>query len=129
MKAEVGGEDYNHAHFILGKKDRALIVRDALRAGDCETVGKKMHETHGGLSRDYEISYEEFDFLSDIAKESGATGSHITGDDFGGYTINSVRDEIHDRLVADITEKYPAKFGEKPEVYDVVINQGSHGVY
>ena len=128
VKAEVGEEDYNRARFVLGEKDRVLAVCDALEAGDYETVGKKMYETHEGLSKDYEVSCEELDFLNDVAKENGVTGSRIMGGGFGGCTINLVKDEIHDKFVADVTEKYLAKFGKKPEIYDVVISQGSHKV-
>lgn len=128
VKAEVGEEDYNRARFVLGEKDRVLAVCDALEAGDYETVGKKMYETHEGLSKDYEVSCEELDFLNDVAKENGVTGSRIMGGGFGGCTINLVKDDIHDKFAADVTEKYLAKFGKKPEIYDVVISQGSHKV-
>ena len=128
VKAEVGEEDYSRARFVLGEKDRVLAVCDALEAGDYETVGKKMYETHEGLSKDYEVSCEELDFLNDVAKENGVTGSRIMGGGFGGCTINLVKDDIHDKFAADVTEKYLAKFGKKPEIYDVVISQGSHKV-
>lgn len=128
VKAEVGEEDYNRARFVLGEKDRVLAVCDALEAGDYETVGKKMYETHEGLSKDYEVSCEELDFLNDVAKENGVTGSRIMGGGFGGCTINLVKDDIHDKFAADVMEKYLAKFGKKPEIYDVVISQGSHKV-
>lgn len=128
VKDEVGAEDYSRARFVLGEKDRVLAVCDALQAGDYETVGKKMYETHEGLSKDYEVSCEELDFLNEVAKENKVTGSRIMGGGFGGCTINLVKDEIHDKFVADVTEKYAAKFGKKPEIYDVVISQGSHKV-
>lgn len=128
VKAEVGAEDYSRARFVLGEKDRVLAVCDALEVGDYETVGQKMYETHEGLSKDYEVSCEELDFLNQVAKDNGVTGSRIMGGGFGGCTINLVKDEIHDKFVADVTEKYQAKYGKKPEIYDVVISQGSHKV-
>lgn len=51
VKNEVSEEDYTRAHFVLGEKDRVLAVSDALQKGDYETVGKKMYETHYGLSK------------------------------------------------------------------------------
>jgi galactokinase len=56
VKAEVSAEDYKRAHFVLGEVDRVLAVSDALNKGDYETVGKKMYETHEGLSKEYEVS-------------------------------------------------------------------------
>lgn len=128
VKEEVGQEDYNRAHFVLGEKDRVLTVCDALQVGDYETVGKMMYETHEGLSKDYEVSCEELDFLNEVAKENGVTGSRIMGGGFGGCTINLVKDDVYDKFVTDVTEKYLAKFGKQPEIYDVVISQGAHKV-
>ncbi len=79
VRAEVGETDYMRAHFVLGEKDRVLAVCDALTAGDYETVGAKMYETHEGLSKEYEVSCEELDFLNEVAKEDGVTGSRIMG--------------------------------------------------
>lgn len=128
VKAEVNAEDYKRAHFVLGEKDRVLAVCDALVAGDYETVGKKMYETHEGLSKEYEVSCEELDYLNDIAKENGVTGSRIMGGGFGGCTINLVKDEIYDKFIADVKAKYTAKYNKEPKIIDVVIGQGSHRV-
>ena len=128
VKAEVSAEDYKRAHFVLGEKDRVLAVCDALVAGDYETVGKKMYETHEGLSKEYEVSCEELDYLNDIAKENGVTGSRIMGGGFGGCTINLVKDEIYDKFIADVKDKYTAKYNKAPKIIDVVIGQGSHKV-
>ena len=128
VKDKVSAEDYKRAHFVLGEKERVLAVCDALNAGDYETVGKMMYETHHGLSKEYEVSCEELDFLNDIAKENGVTGSRIMGGGFGGCTINLVKDELYDKFIADVTEKFTAKYGHAPEVYPVVISEGSHKV-
>ena len=125
VRAEVGEEDYTRAHFVLGEKDRVLAVCDALVAGDYETVGKKMYETHEGLSKEYEVSCEELDFLNDVAKECGVTGSRIMGGGFGGCTINLVKDELYEPFVKTACQKYYEKFNRAPKVYDVVISDGS----
>ena len=128
VKAEVGDEDYRRAKFVLGEKGRVLAVCDALNAGDYETVGKKMYETHYGLSKEYEVSCEELDYLNDIAKENGVTGSRIMGGGFGGCTINLVKEDLYDKFIADAKAKYTAKFGHAPKVYDVVISDGARKI-
>jgi galactokinase len=102
-----------------------LAVCDALERGDYETVGQKMYETHYGLSQEYEVSCEELDFLNEIAKEEGVTGSRIMGGGFGGCTINLVADELYDNFVKVVKEKFAAKYGKAPIVIDVVIGDGS----
>lgn len=128
VKDEVSEEDFKRAHFVLGEKDRVLAVCDALNAGDYETVGQKMYETHHGLSKEYEVSCEELDYLNDLAKENGVTGSRIMGGGFGGCTINLVKDELYDKFIADAKQKYAAKYNHEPAVYDVVIGNGSRKV-
>ena len=125
IKDQISAEDYNRAKFVIGEKQRVLDVCDALVAGDYETVGKRMYETHRGLSEDYEVSCEELDFLNDIARECGVTGSRIMGGGFGGCTINLVKDDLHDKFIATAREKFNAKYGHEPRVYDVVISDGA----
>ena len=128
VKDEVSEEDYLRATFVLGEKDRVLAVCDALEKGDYETVGKKMYETHHGLSKEYEVSCEELDYLNELAKENNVTGSRIMGGGFGGCTINLVKEELYDAFVANASEKYEAKYGRKPGVYNVVIGDGSRKI-
>lgn len=128
IKGNVSAEDYQRAHFVLGEKDRVLAVCDALIAGDYETVGKKMYETHQGLSKEYEVSCEELDFLNEVAKDNGVTGSRIMGGGFGGCTINLIKDEIYDKFITDAMQRFEAKYGHAPEVYPVIISDGSHKV-
>ena len=128
VKDKVSKEDYTRAHYVLGEKDRVLAVCDALVKGDYETVGKKMYETHQGLSKEYEVSCEELDYLNSLAKENGVTGSRIMGGGFGGCTINLVKDAIYDKFIADAKQKFCAKYGHEPEVIDVVIGDGSRKI-
>ena len=107
VRAEVGEEDYTR---------------------DYETVGKKMYETHEGLSKEYEVSCEELDFLNDVAKECGVTGSRIMGGGFGGCTINLVKDELYDSFIETAKKKYFEKYNKVPKVYDVVISDGSRKI-
>ena len=125
VKDEVSEEDMKRATFVLGEKDRVLAVCDALNAGDYETVGKKMYETHHGLSKEYEVSCEELDYLNDIARKDGVTGSRIMGGGFGGCTINLVADELADNFKKVVVEKFQTKYGKKPIVIDVVIGDGA----
>ncbi len=128
VKADVSAEDVKRATFVLGEKDRVLAVCDALERGDYDTVGQKMYETHHGLSHDYEVSCEELDFLNDIAKANGVTGSRIMGGGFGGCTINLVKNDLYDQFVADAKAQYRAKYGKEPKIYDVIIGDGSRKI-
>lgn len=123
---KVTDEDYMRAHYVIGEKQRVLDVCDALQRNDFETVGRCMYETHDGLSKDYEVSCEELDFLNDIARECGVTGSRIMGGGFGGCTINLVKDELYDDFIATAKVRFNEKYGHEPVVYPVIISDGAH---
>ena len=125
VKDKISEEDYMRARFVIGEERRVLDVCDALKAGDYETVGKKMYETHWGLSRDYEVSCEELDFLAELAEECGVTGSRIMGGGFGGCTINLVRNEICDSFIEKAKSSFAARYGHEPMIYPVVISDGA----
>ena len=125
IDVEIPAEDYMRAEYVIGEKQRVLDVCDALEKGDYETVGDRMYGTHYGMSKLYEVSCEELDFLNDIAKECGVTGSRVMGGGFGGCTINLVKEDLYDRFIATAKEKFAAKFGHEPKVYDVVISDGA----
>ena len=128
VKSDISAEDYMRAKFVIGEKDRVLGVCDALNRGDIETVGRLMYETHEGLSKDYEVSCEELDFLNDVAKECGVTGSRIMGGGFGGCTINLVPDSLHDSFIKTVTEKFNERYGHEPKIYDVIISDGARKI-
>lgn len=125
VKAEITTDEYKRARYVIGEVERVLAVCDALEAGDYETVGQKMYETHYGLSQEYEVSCEELDFLNDVAKEVGVTGSRIMGGGFGGCTINLVADELVPHFKEVVKAKFAEKYGKEPIVIDVVIGDGS----
>ena len=128
VKEAVSAEDIQRATFVLGEKDRVLGVCEALNKGDYEEVGKLMYATHTGLSKDYEVSCEELDFLNDVAKECGVTGSRIMGGGFGGCTINLVKDSLIDSFVATVKKKYFEKFNIMPKIHNVNIGNGARRI-
>lgn len=127
-KDQISDEGYKRAVYVIGEKQRVLDVCEALEKGDYETVGQRMYETHHGLSKDYEVSCEELDFLNDVAKECGVTGSRIMGGGFGGCTINLVKEELYDTFVQTAKTKFNEKYGIEPIIIDVVISDGAHKV-
>lgn len=128
VKGKVSAEDYMRAEFVIEEIQRLLDTCEALKKDDFETVGKKMYETHEGLSKKYEVSCPELDFLNEQAKQWGVTGSRVMGGGFGGCTINLVKDDKVETFVKKTSEAYQKTFGFLPKVYDVVIKDGARRV-
>ena len=125
VKSAVSEVDYKRAKYVLDEIDRVLAVSDALTAGDYATVGEKMYETHEGLSKDYEVSCEELDFLVNVARDCGVLGSRLMGGGFGGCTINLVSKDLYATFIEQAKSAYKEKFGKDCKVIDVVIGDGA----
>ncbi len=128
IRTDITAEDYFRAKFVIEEKQRVLDVCDALVAGDYDTVGRCMYETHRGLSKDYEVSCEELDFLNDLARDCGVTGSRIMGGGFGGCTINLVKNELLPAFTERARADFKARYGHEPKIYEVVISDGARRV-
>ena len=125
VRGEISGEDFIRAEYVIGEMQRVLDVCDALERDDYETVGEMMYQTHFGMSKLYEVSCEELDFLNKLARKMDVTGSRVMGGGFGGCTINLVKDELYAPFVEAAKKEFTAKFGHAPKVYDVVISDGA----
>ena len=125
VRNEISSEDYLRAEYVIGELQRVLDVCDALERSDYLTVGEMMYQTHFGLSRLYEVSCEELDFLNRLARKMDVTGSRVMGGGFGGCTINLVKDELYEPFVSAAKKQFAEKFGHEPKIYDVVISDGA----
>ena len=125
VKDQISEEDYLRARYVIGEERRVLDVCDALEKGDYETVGARMYETHWGMSKDYEVSCEELDFLAELAQECGVTGSRIMGGGFGGCTINLVKAELYDAFISKAKASFAEKYGHEPVEIPVIISDGA----
>lgn len=128
VRDSISAEDYRRARFVVGEVERVIKVSEALQRGDYETVGQQMYLTHEGLSKDYEVSCPEIDFLVGEARRLGVTGSRIMGGGFGGCTINLVLNERYDTFVAQVAQTYKAQFGVECQAIPVVIGDGARKV-
>ena len=126
VREQISEEDYLRAEYVIGELQRVLDVCDALEREDYLTVGEMMYQTHFGLSRIYEVSCEELDFLNRIARKMDVTGSRLMGGGFGGCTINLVKKELYDSFIKETKEQFLKAYGYEPKVYDVIISDGAH---
>jgi len=129
VRTEISGEDFLRAEYIIGELQRVLDVCDALERDDFEIAGEMMYQTHFGMSRLYEVSCEELDFLNKLARRMDVTGSRVMGGGFGGCTINLVKNELYDAFISTAKAEFTAKFGHEPKIYDVIISDGARKLW
>ena len=108
------------------ENQRTIDAVTALKAGDIESFGKLMNQSHISLRDDYDVSCEEIDILVDLAwKIPVVLGSRITGGGFGGCTVSIVKDESIDTFIETIGKTYLEKVGHEAEFYTVDIGDGA----
>lgn len=116
----------NRCSFVVAEIHRLQDACKDLEAGNMKAFGKKMYETHEGLSKLYEVSCAELDFLADFAKtDASVLGARMMGGGFGGCTINLVEEDAVEAFVLAAGNAFQAAFGTEMKPYIVSIGNGT----
>ena len=95
------------SRFVVQEIERLLNGCEDLIKGDVQALGKKMFKAHEGLSKMYEVSCKELDWLVDFVKDNpNVMGARMMGGGFGGCTINLVKEDAIEELVKSIQPAY-----------------------
>ncbi|MDR1055899.1 MAG: galactokinase [Prevotellaceae bacterium] len=119
---------YRRCSYVIKENQRLLSTCDALKTGNLQTFGKYMYSSHEGLSKDYEVSCPQLDFLVEIAAKDEVTGARMMGGGFGGCTINLIENNKYDTFINEVWNSYTKKFHKEPQVYDVKIGNGTRRI-
>ena len=93
--------------FVVEEIARLHAACADLVNGDMVSLGKRLLATHDGLRDMYEVSCQELDYLVEkVRTYPGVIGARMMGGGFGGCTINIVRTEAVDALVAQLSVDY-----------------------
>ncbi len=118
------GVEIKRVQHVMGEKDRTNILLKSFASGDVFTAGKCLYETHDSLSRLFEVSCDETDFLVGMLKEKNASGARMIGGGFGGSIL--VLDKIGNRqnIEEEIKKSYKEKFNLNATFYGFQISDG-----
>ena len=118
---------YKRCLFVTGEIERTLKASGHLEKNELQPFGQLMFETHDGLSKLYEVSCPELDFLVEQAKQFPAIiGSRVMGGGFGGCTINLVKTSEWSAVTQTIIAAYKQAFNIDAEVYDMALSDGTY---
>ncbi len=110
---------YNRCSYVVDEKMRVLDTVDALKNNELVRMGKNMYETHEGLSKLYEVSCPELDFLVEFSKGyEEVIGARVMGGGFGGCTINIIHEDIVEEFINAASEAYYKKFNIKLTAFE-----------
>ncbi len=118
---------YRRCKYVVEENLRLLQVCESLNAHNLNEVGDAMYKAHEGLSRDYEVSCAELDYLVSLVKDvPGVYGARMMGGGFGGCTINLVAKGNVEDVGTLVRKQYRKKFHHDPDMYEMSLSEGTH---
>ena len=120
---------YNCCKYVIEEIARTQKAAIFLQQNNLIEFGKLMNATHEGLSKLYEVSCVELDFLAELASEnSDVIGARMMGGGFGGCTINIVKDSGVQAFIEKATNAYQQKFDITLAAYITETGDGTYKI-
>lgn len=117
---------FKRAKYVIEEIERTKAACDDLKMHQLAAFGKKMFKTHDGLSKLYEVSCPELDFLVTFLQNNDAVlGARMMGGGFGGCTINIIKSDEAKNIIKEITQAYLLKTSKQLHHYIVSIEDGA----
>jgi galactokinase len=117
---------YSRCKYVVEEIHRLLASCHDLEKNNLAAFGRKMFDTHAGLSRLYEVSCPEADALAGMAStHKEILGARMMGGGFGGCTINLVQKGYAEKIISEITPRYQDQFKRDLVSYTVAIDKGT----
>ena len=117
---------YQRCKYVVEEIARIQLAVQDLVKGDMQAFGKKMFETHKGLSSLYEVSCPELDFLVEaVTNNDNVLGARMMGGGFGGCTINIIKTTAVEAITKELSVKYAQLMHKELTVYSISIEEGT----
>lgn len=117
---------YRRCSFIVKENQRVLDAKEALRENDLKRFGELLYQAHEGISKNYEVSCPESDFLVDFSKKYGTVlGARQVGGGFGGCTLNLVHKDQADQFIKEAAAAYKEAFNIDLAAFEVKPSAGT----
>lgn len=128
IEAQVDKPDpisYKRSKYMVEEIARVGQATQAMADNDLSLLGKLLYQTHDGLSKLYEVSCPELDFLVDLTRPlNQVLGSRMMGGGFGGCTLNLLKKSYIPEFKELVIAAYEKQFSKSPDFYGVHLSDG-----
>lgn len=115
--------------FIVEEIERVLNACTLLNEGKLAEFGREMYATHNGLSRQYEVSCQELDFLvNECLGYKEILGARMMGGGFGGCIISLMHKDAIDNITGRMASLYKRNMQKEMLVYVADIVNGTNTI-
>jgi galactokinase len=102
--------DHKRARHVVPENRRPVEMAEALAQGELARAGRLMNDSHASLRDLYEVSCEELDLMTEVARaQPSCYGARMTGAGFGGCAVALVEAAAVDAFGQAVLEAYRAK--------------------
>jgi galactokinase len=124
---QISEQDYQKVLYVIEEIERTKKAGEVIEQNNIKALGKLLFKTHEGLSKQYQVSCEELDYLVDLARESDyVLGARMMGGGFGGCTINIIKEDFVDIFIENTKKSYSKKFGYDCSPIKIKLSKGTH---
>ena len=103
---------------VVSENARVIESVLLLKNGDIEGFGKLLNASHLSLRDLYEVTGNELDTMTEIARAyPGCVGSRMTGAGFGGCTVSIVENSAVEGFIAYVSAEYEKRTGLRGDLY------------
>ncbi len=125
-KAELGPLLFNRCSYVVEEIKRVQEAVKELKSGNLTKMGALMYQSHEGLSKKYEVSCAELDYLVELSNdEPEILGSRMMGGGFGGCTLNLIHKNAIEPFIQKAWGAYKKKFSIELSYFQTVPSQGT----
>jgi galactokinase len=107
IRPELDETTWRRARHVVEENLRPSKMAVAFERGDLTEAGRLMDDSHASLRDLYDVSSEELDLMSGLARRHPACyGARLTGAGFGGCAVALVDTDATDSFIADVHGQY-----------------------
>ncbi|TGM52529.1 galactokinase [Leptospira vanthielii] len=117
-------EERKRMNHVTSERERTKIVIEGLESGNFKDVGSALFQTHWSLSKDFEVSCPETDFIVDSLQSLGVTGARMIGGGFGGCVLVLDKKDHFSKIDVVLKKSYQQKFNLEIDFYKFQISDG-----
>ncbi|HEY3217864.1 MAG TPA: galactokinase, partial [Candidatus Limnocylindria bacterium] len=103
------------ARHVVTENARVSAFLPALRAGELDSCGRLLDQSHRSLRDDFAVSTPEIDVLIELLRaQPGVYGARMVGGGFGGSVLALSAQDVRDRAARAAADVYRSRTGREP---------------